>query len=138
MAAFRDLKDLVDEVKRTDLLPMLATRQHPGNGLDNIRTAQMLVELPADWNDWPEDAKLACPEENWDASKGLDCDLQGHGPLFATCKYVDRETGACMIYDRRPAMCRNYGAMPEKYNPKGTCQWTHCASNVDGQCRPNL
>lgn len=135
---FSDMADIAEEVSRIYLRPLLAGKDAGPRAVDLIRTVQMLVELPAEWEDWPEDAKLAYPKANWEGTKALYGDGNGHGPLFATCKFVDRETGACMIYDRRPGMCSRYANQPEEAtNPGGECQWEHCAFHHEGKCRPN-
>lgn len=133
--AFKDLKDLTQEVLRIDLNPMLKGKILDGLGphTDRIKTAQMLVELPEDWENWPEDAKLACPKKSWEASR----EIEGRKCLFATCKYLDRDLGSCMIYESRPAMCREY-TLPTCVNRQGGCQFLHCSSRVNGECKPNL
>lgn len=130
---FIDLADLNHEVARN--LRMVLKGQNDDNPIliDRIKTAQMLVELPKDWEDWPEDAKQACPKRNWEASRtaySREC-------LFATCKFLDRDEGRCMIYENRPAMCRDYTSKT-CVNTNGGCQFLHCSSRVDGECKPNL
>ena len=134
---FHDMRDLVDEVGRLNLKPALRGVVLDREQFDAIRTAQMLVELPKSWDEWPEDAKLACPRANWECSRQEHLKHHGvEGPLYATC-FVDRETGACMIYDRRPAMCSDYAMKPTAVNQGGGCH-THCAFHHEGACRPGF
>jgi Fe-S-cluster containining protein len=105
---------------RRDTLALLAgqgTEERRQQARDDLRTAQMVIPLPARLEDWPEDARQVM--------KGQAVDLKA-GPWYR-CRYHDKETGLCAIYDRRPPMCRSHGT-------DTPCNFRNCVDRVDGKC----
>ena len=62
LPAFRDAEDFFDEVRRVHVPRALIGAE---DALDAVKTGQLLVPLPVDWEDWPEDAKAAIPKRKW-------------------------------------------------------------------------
>jgi Fe-S-cluster containining protein len=85
--------------------------------IDNLKLASFAIPLPEDWEEWPEESKIACSKHYYQIL-GL--------PRY-TCKMLTK-SGKCGCYARRPYICREY--VPNEFDCEGCGAWNN------GRCMP--